>query len=85
VGSCAVDRVLQLAFEDVDDLLTGMPVPKRLRVRARLDAVRDVYASGNGEVVLLQIGPRDSRRVLNCGSRRLSCGCVAVWLSGSLS
>jgi hypothetical protein len=60
LGAHAVDRVLQLAFQDVDDLFTGMPVPKWRGFRAQLDSVLDDDAAGDPEVVLLQIGPLDS-------------------------
>jgi hypothetical protein len=60
LGADPIDRVLQLAFQDVDDLFTRMPVPKRRRLRAKLDAVLDDHASGDTEVVLLQIGPPDA-------------------------
>ena len=66
--SHAVDRIFQLAFQDVDDLFIRMPVPKRRDFRAKLDAVLDHHAPGDAQVVLLKIGSLDSGSLLNSAS-----------------
>src|SRR5262249_14173779 len=63
----AVDRVFERPREDVDDLLARVLVPDRRRLRAEFDAVLDHCASGNAEVVRLQIGAPESGGLLDCG------------------
>ena len=87
VGLCshAVDRVFQLALQDVDDLFTRMPVSKRPDFLANLDAVLDDHATGGAEVVLLQIGSLDSGRLLNSAPQCLLSGAAHLnlrWLCG---
>src|SRR5215211_3936189 len=60
----ALDLILQRPFEDIDDLFTRMLVLKGWRFRANVQAVLDDLASGNAEIVLLEIGALDSRRLL---------------------
>src|SRR5262245_22451501 len=50
----AVDRVLERAFEDVDDLLARVHVPDGGSLRAELDPILDQLAPGDAEVVVLQ-------------------------------
>jgi len=45
-----------------------MPVPDERGLRADLDAVLDDLAPGDAEVVLLEIGALDPRRLLNGGA-----------------
>src|SRR5918994_1973214 len=60
----AFDLVLQRSFEDIDDLLARMEVLDGWRFRANVHAVVDDFASGNAEIVLLEIGALDSRCLL---------------------
>src|SRR5262249_34434289 len=53
--------VLQRPFEDIDDLFARMHVPDRRHVRADHHAVLDDLASRHAEIVLLEIGPLESR------------------------
>src|ERR687898_2951691 len=56
--------VLQRSFEDIDDLFAWMEVLEGRRLRANVHAVLDDLASGNAEIVLLEIGTPDSRHLL---------------------
>src|SRR6266446_4144288 len=47
----AFDLILQRAFEDIDDLFAGMPVPGRRHSRVKLDARLDDLASGGAEIM----------------------------------
>jgi hypothetical protein len=60
----ALELILQRPFEDIDDLLARMLVLEGRRIRANVHAVLDDFASGNAEIVLLEIGALDSRRLL---------------------
>src|SRR5829696_10552273 len=57
----AVQFILQSPFKDIDDLFARMPVPAERYARAEVDAHLDDLASGDAEIVLLEIGPLDSR------------------------
>jgi hypothetical protein len=59
-----LDLVLQRPFEDIDDLLARMLVLDGRRFRANVHAVLDDLASGYAEILLLEIGALDSRRLL---------------------
>src|SRR5215213_4237368 len=60
----ALDLILQRPFEDIDDLFARMLVLEGQRLRANVHAVLDDFASGNAEIVLLEIGAPDSLRLL---------------------
>src|SRR5918993_3338426 len=60
----ALDLILQRPFEDIDDLFARMLVLEGRRLRADVHAVLDDLASGNAEIVLLEIGALDPRRLL---------------------
>jgi hypothetical protein len=60
--------ILERSFQDIDDLFTRMLVANGRRLRANVDAVLDDLASGNAQIVLLQIGSLDSRQLLNGGT-----------------
>ena len=57
-GALAVDLVLQRPFKDIDDLFARMRVPAERYSRAEVDAHLDDLASGDAEIVLLEIGTR---------------------------
>src|SRR5271157_4179775 len=57
----ALDLILQRAFEDIDDLFARMPVLGELHSRVELHARLDDLASGDAEIVPLEIGALDSR------------------------
>src|ERR671911_1353861 len=59
-----LDLVLQRSFEDIDDLFAWMLVLEGRRFRANVHAVLDDFASGNAEIVLLEIGALDFQRLL---------------------
>src|SRR5262249_30864628 len=60
-----LDRVLERPFEDVDDLLAArVLVPDRRCFGADRDDVLDHFAARSTDVVLLEIDPVDSRRLL---------------------
>ena len=63
-GWLVLDLILQRPFEDIDDLFARMLVFEGWRFRANVHAVVDDFASGNAEIVLLEIGALDSRRLL---------------------
>src|SRR5918995_2470893 len=63
-GWLVLDLILQRPFEDIDDLFARMLVFEGWRLRANVHAVVDDFASGNAEIVLLEIGALDSRRPL---------------------
>jgi hypothetical protein len=65
----ALDLVPQRPFEDVDDLFTRMGVPDRCRFGAYVDALLDDLSSGRAEIVLLQFGAPQSRRLLDPSAR----------------
>jgi len=52
---------LQRAFEDIDDLFARMAVLGERRSGGEVDAHLDDLASGDAEIVPLQVGPLDSR------------------------
>jgi hypothetical protein len=54
-GGFAVERVCPHAFEDIDDLFARMRVPGRRRSRLELDDHLDDLASGDAQVVPLEI------------------------------
>src|SRR5918993_3848925 len=60
----ALDLILKRPFEDIDDLFARMEVLEGWRFRANVHAVVDDFASENAEIVLLEIGALDSRRLL---------------------
>src|SRR5215212_866623 len=60
----ALEPILQRPFQDIDDLFARMLVLEGWRFRADVHAVLDDFASGNAEIVLLEIGALDSRRLL---------------------
>jgi hypothetical protein len=64
-GRPALDPVLQRPFEDVDDLFARMLVPDEWRLRANVDAVLDDLASGDAQIVPLEVGAPDPRRLLH--------------------
>jgi hypothetical protein len=74
----ALDLILQRPFEDTDDLFAVVEVLEGRRFRADLDAVLDDLASGNAEIVPLEIGALDSRR--RCWSVLLISPSVVSWL-----
>jgi hypothetical protein len=55
----ALELILQRPFENIDDLFARMEVLDERRVRANVHAVVDDFASGNAEIVLLEIGALD--------------------------
>src|SRR5712691_10831137 len=57
----ALDLILQRAFEDIDDLFARMPVLVERHARVELYARLDDLASGEAEIVPLEIGALDSR------------------------
>ena len=57
----ALDLILQRAFEDIDDLFARMRVPGERHSRREVDAHLDDLASGDAEIVPLEIGALDSR------------------------
>src|ERR1700738_5046243 len=57
----ALDLILQRAFEDIDDLFARMPVLPELSSRVEPHARLDDLASGDAEIVPLEIGALDSR------------------------
>src|SRR5215207_826102 len=57
----AADLILQRALNDVDDLFARMRVPWGDVSRVEIDAYLDDLASGNGEIVALQVGSFGSR------------------------
>src|SRR5262245_57841328 len=57
----ALDLILQRAFEDIDDLFARMPVPRERHSRVEVDSHLDDLASGDAEIVPLEIGAFDSR------------------------
>src|SRR5215208_7642060 len=63
-GWLSLELILQRSFEDVDDLFARMGMLEGRRVRADVHAVVEDFASGNAEIVLLEIGALDSRRLL---------------------
>src|SRR5262249_9688720 len=69
-GRVAVDLVLERALEHVDDLLSGMAVPNGRHFGADVDAVLDPLPPGNAEVVPVEVGTPEPRRLLH--SRRSS-------------
>src|SRR5262245_62149961 len=60
----AFDLILQRPLEDVDDLFPRMGVPDERCFRAYVDARLDDLTSGNAEIVLLEIGAPNSRRLV---------------------
>jgi hypothetical protein len=60
----ALDLILQQAFEDIDDLFARMQVLEGWRLWANVHTVLDDFATGNTEIVLLEIGALDPRRLL---------------------
>ncbi|MDQ3965661.1 MAG: hypothetical protein M3246_04290, partial [Actinomycetota bacterium] len=60
----ALDLILQRPFEDIDDLFARMLVLEGWCFRANVHAVLDDFASGNAEIVLLEIGALDFRCLL---------------------
>ena len=63
-GFLPVDLVLQLSLEHVDDLLAEVEMPGRWRLRAELEAILDHLASGDAEVLLLEVDTVDSGHLL---------------------
>ena len=61
----SVEAGFQRAVEDEDDLFAGVLVPDGGRRWEEVDAVLDDHASGDAEVVLLQIGAPESGRLLD--------------------
>src|SRR5687768_6095216 len=61
----AFDLILQRPFQNVDDLFARMGVLDQRRFRADVDARLDHLASGDVEVVLLEIGAPESWRLLD--------------------
>jgi hypothetical protein len=59
----ALDLVLQRPFDDVDDLFTRMGVLDRCRFEGYVDVLLDDLSSGSAEIVLLQFGAPQSRRL----------------------
>src|ERR687898_1629632 len=59
-----LDLILQRAFQDIDDLFARMGVLEGWRLRANVHAVLDDFAPGYAEIVLLEIGALDPRRLL---------------------
>src|SRR3954466_13840771 len=57
----AVHLVLHRSLKDVDDLFARMRVPAERYSRAEVDAHLDDLASGDAEILLLEIGTFDSR------------------------
>ena len=60
----ALDLIHQRAFEDIDDLFARMRVPGGRQSRRDVDAHLDDLASGDAEIVPLEIGARESRLLL---------------------
>src|SRR5262249_2527625 len=60
----AVDLVLERSVDHVDHFLARVPVLDRGRVRSDVDAVLDHLASRDAEVVLLEVGPGQTRNLL---------------------
>ncbi len=58
-----VERILQRAFDHIDDLFARMRVPRRHHARRDLDERLDELASGDAEIVPLKIGALDSDRL----------------------
>jgi hypothetical protein len=54
-----------------------MPVPDERRLRADLDPVLDHLASGDAEVVVLEIRAPEARRLLHCSHLTTSLVVVA--------
>jgi hypothetical protein len=61
----AFDLVLQRPFENVDDLFARMLVLDERRLRADVHAVLNDLAAGNAEILPLEIGTPESRRLLH--------------------
>src|SRR5215207_4470654 len=74
-----LDLILQRAFQDIDDLFARMEVLEGWRFRADVHAVLDDFASGNAEIVVLEIGALDSRRLL-LGAAHLTLRALVVSL-----
>src|SRR5215208_6820369 len=78
----ALELILQRPFEDIDDLFARMGVLEGWRFRANVHAVLEDFASGNAEIVLLEIGALDSRGLL-LGAAHLSLRGLVVALHRS--
>jgi hypothetical protein len=68
-GRLAVELVLQRPFQDVDDLLAGVGVLDQRCGRAEVDARLDDLASEDAEILLLEVGAPESRRLLDPPAR----------------
>src|SRR5262249_3418921 len=60
-GRLALDLILERAFEDIDDLFSRMRMPGERNSRRELNAHLDNLASGDTEIVPLEIATLDSR------------------------
>lgn len=59
----ALDLILERAFEHIDDLFARVRVLAERHSRVELDAHLDDLASGDAEIVPLELGAPDSRRL----------------------
>src|SRR5437867_10038767 len=74
----ALDLILQGAFDDIDDLFARMTVLTERHPGGEIDAHLDVLASGDAQIVPLEIGalnsrllrPRHVQRQTACGDQR---------------
>src|SRR5882672_6220978 len=64
-----LDLILERALEDINDFFARMGVLAEGDSRSKVDAPLDGLASGDAEIVLLQVGPLDSG-LLSRGSVR---------------
>src|SRR5262245_40741842 len=62
----ALDLILQRALDNIDDLFARMPVPGERHSRIEVNAHLDDLASGDAEIVPLEIGAFDSRLLRRC-------------------
>src|SRR5215208_6587621 len=73
-----LDLILQRAFQNIDDLFARMGVLEGWRFRADVHAVVDDFASGYAEIVLLEIGALDPRRLLLGAAHVTLCALVVA-------
>src|SRR5215213_8561174 len=64
----ALEPILQHPFDGIDDLFTWMAVPGGHHPGEEIDTYLDDLPSRDAQIVLLEIGARDSRLCPRCGS-----------------
>ena len=57
------DLILECALDDIDDLFARVPVPAERCARGEIDTHLDDFPTGRTQIVPLEIGSLDSRRL----------------------